>query len=307
VCIEVQETLNTLAQDFFVYLEAEKGYSPLTTTAYRSDLSQLFAFMQHTGRALLPAEVTTKVVREWIVSMSRDGLSPSSIGRHIYALRSFWGYLLDSEVVEHDPMRRVSVPKRPQRLPNYLTADELQQLLDAAAAHRTEYCRRRDYAIIATFAFTGIRRGELLALRMGDVDLSEGMLRVEAGKGNKTRLVPLVPDAIEAIQRWLKVRRTKGHDHLFTTTHGNRIHPSRIQVIWSNTLARSGITKSRVSMHTLRHSFATLLLRSGQCDLAALQLLLGHSRLDTTAVYLHVGGQQLRQAVAGHPLARRIT
>ena len=302
----MQETLNTLAQDFFVYLEAERGCSPLTTTAYRSDLSQLFAFMQQTGRALRPSELITQVVREWIVQMRRDGLGPNTIGRHIYALRSFWSYLLDCELVAHDPLRRVSVPKRPQRLPNYLTSDEVQQLLDAAANSRTEYCRRRDYAIIATFAFTGIRRGELLNLRLDDVDLTEGMLRVEAGKGNKTRLIPLVAEVVEAIERWLEVRRDKGHDYLFTTTHGHRIHPSRMQVIWGNTLARSGINKRKVSMHTLRHSFATLLLRSGQCDLASLQLLLGHSRLDTTAVYLHVGGQQLRQAVQGHPLARPI-
>ncbi|MEA3400179.1 MAG: tyrosine-type recombinase/integrase, partial [Armatimonadota bacterium] len=174
----------------------------------------------------------------------------------------------------------------------------------AAGEHRMEYCRRRNYAIIATFAFTGVRRGELLGLMLDDVDLIEGTLRIEDGKGRKTRVLPLLDDAGEAIAKWLEVRRDKGHDYLFTTTHGNRIHPSRLQIIWKGILERSGITKRGVTMHTLRHTFATLLLRSGQCDLASLQKLLGHSRLDTTAIYLHVGPQQLRDAVKGHPLAR---
>jgi len=288
-----------------VYLEAEKGYSPLTIKAYRSDLSQLFAFLQETRRAPQVAEVTTKIVREWVVQMRRDGLGANTIGRHIYSLKSFWNYLLDCEAVEHDPLRRIAIPKRPQRLPRYLTPEELQLLLEAARNHRTLYCAKRDYAMMATLAFTGIRRGELLNLGLEHVDLAEGTLRVEDGKGRKTRVLPLLTQAGTAIEDWLCVRRDKGHDYLFTTTHGNRIYPSRMQVIWRNVLRRSGITKSGVTIHTLRHSFATLLLRSGQCDLASLQMLLGHSRLDTTAIYLHVGPQQLREAVQGHPLARR--
>ena len=301
----MQETLDTLAQDFFVYLEAEKGYSPLTVKAYRSDLSQLFVFLQETKRASHVADVTTKIVREWVVQMRKQGLGANSIGRHIYSLKSFWNYLLDCDLVEHDPVRRISIPKRPKRLPRYLTTDELRQLLEAARSHRTMYCSKRDYAMMATLAFTGIRRGELLNLRLEHVDLSEGTLRVEDGKGRKTRVIPLLADASAAIEDWLTIRRDKGHDYLFTTTHGNRIYPSRMQVIWKNVLRRSGIAKSGVTMHTLRHSFATLLLRSGQCDLPSLQCLLGHSRLDTTAIYLHVGPQQLREAVQGHPLARR--
>jgi len=300
----VQETLTTLAQDFFVYLEAERGYSPLTVSAYRSDLHQLFEFMQENTVALEPDQVTTRTVREWIVHLRRRDLSANTIARHIYSLKSFWNYLLDFESVEGDPLRTISPPKRPERLPTYLNEDELARLLEAAAEHRMEYCRRRNHAIIATFAFTGVRRGELLRLTLNDVDLVEGTLRIEDGKGRKTRVLPLLEDAGEAIAEWLAVRRDNGHDYLFTTTHGNRIHPSRLQIIWRGILERSGITKRGVTMHTLRHTFATLLLRSGRCDLASLQKLLGHSRLDTTAIYLHVGPQQLREAVNGHPLAR---
>ncbi len=179
-CAEVQETLDTLAQDSFVYLEAERGYSPLTVSAYRSDLSQLFAFIQQSGTSLEPDAITIQRARRWVVHLRREGLSSNTIARHICSLRSFWRYLLDFEIVNHDPLRQVSPPRRPERLPTYLSETELRQLLQAAAEHRVEYCAVR---------------------------------------------------------------------------------------------------------------------------LASLQKLLGHSRLDTTAVYLHVGSQQLRQAVEEHPPA----
>ena len=303
VCTKVQETLTTLAQDFLVYLEAERGYSPLTITAYQSDLSQLFEFMQHNGADLEPSELTTNLIRKWVVQMKHDDLSGATIRRHVYALKSFWTFLLDFDYVTHDPTRRVSTPKRKRRLPSYLNEDELRQLMDAAGQHRVDYCRRRNRAIIATFAFTGVRRGELLGLRVTEVDLIDRTVRIEDGKGGKTRILPLLDQACEAVQEWLEVRRDNDHDYLFTTTHGNRIHASRLQIIWKGILERSGIAKPGVTMHTLRHTFATLLLRSGRCDLVSLQKLLGHSRLDTTAIYLHVGPQQLREAVDGHPLA----
>jgi len=300
----VHETLDTLAQDFLVYLEAERGYSPLTISAYQSDLSQLFAFLQQDGVALETHAITTQAARSWVVHLRRQGLTSNTIARHIYSLRSFWRYLLDFGIVDHDPLRQVTPPKRPERLPTYLNETELRELLQAASEHRVEYCAVRNRAIIATFAFTGIRRGELLGLRLDHIDLVECTLRVEDGKGGKTRILPLLDEAGDALACWLAVRRDNGHDHVFTTTHGNRLHASRLQIIWKSILERSGITKRGVTMHTLRHTFATLLLRSGRCDLASLQELLGHSRLDTTAIYLHVGPQQLRAAVEGHPLAR---
>ncbi len=158
---------------------------------------------------------------------------------------------------------------------------------------------------MATFIYAGLRRGELLGLKIGDADLSAGTLRVVRGKGNKTRIIPMVKELGETIADWLEYRRTKGHDYLFTTNRGNRIYPTRLQIIWRNTLERSGINRSGVSMHTLRHSFATLLLRSGQCSLVEIQQILGHSRLDTAAVYLHFSERGLRDAAHAHPLAKQ--
>ncbi len=153
------------------------------------------------------------------------------------------------------------------------------------------------------FIYAGLRRGELLNLKTGDADLDGRTLRVVRGKGNKTRIIPMVDELKQAIADWLEYRPPCGHDYLFTTNRGNRIYPSRMQIIWRKTLERSGIKRSGVSMHTLRHSFATLLLQSGRADLVAIQHLIGHSRLGTTAIYLYVDAQQLREAIAAHPLA----
>ena len=157
--------------------------------------------------------------------------------------------------------------------------------------------------MMATLIFTGVRRGELINLRVGDVSLREGTVRV-MGKGSKMRVIPLVDQAIEAIRDWLEFRREQcDHNFLFTTTHDNRIYPSRMQRIWKSILERADIDNDGVTLHTLRHSMATLLLQSGQCSLVEIQKILGHSRLDTTAVYLHVCDGDLRDAVQAHPLA----
>ena len=176
-------------------------------------------------------------------------------------------------------------------------------MLDATLEQRTVFCAFRDYAVMATFVYTGVRRGELLNLKVGDADLGTRTLRIVRGKGKKTRIIPMVDELKQAFSDWLECRRSRRHDYLFTTNRGNRIYPTRLQIIWKNTLNRSGINRSGVSMHTLRHSFATLLLQTGNADLVSIQHLLGHSRLDTTAIYLHVGAQQLREAIAAHPLA----
>jgi site-specific recombinase XerD len=198
--------MNTLAQDFLVYLEAERGYSRLTASAYRSDLGQFFTFLATHEYPENAPDVTATMVRQWIVAMKRRDLSARTIARHIHALRSFWRYLLDVEAVQHDPLRKITAPKLPKRLPQYLNADGLRAILDAAQRQRLTFCAFRDYAMMATLIFTGMRRGELLDLKLGDVDLAQASARIENGKGGRTRVVPLVEDAVQAIGDWLGFR-----------------------------------------------------------------------------------------------------
>lgn len=299
----MQGKLYTLADEYLQYIEAERGYSPLTVASYRSDLTQFFTHLQQQDCAGELADLTLGHARAWVVSMHRRGLSPNSVARRVAALRSFSWYLYDHGHTDQDMLARLRAPARERSIPTFLTADELMALRTAALQQRVAYNAFRDYAMLTVLIFTGVRRGELLNLRVDDVDLRSMVLRVRHGKGNKSRVIPLVEDVAEAVRDWLTFRRTKGHDYLFTTIRGNRIHASRLQIIWRAILERSGVTRPGVSLHTLRHSMATLLLQSGQADLVAIQHLLGHTRLDTTGIYLHVVPSHLRAAVEAHPLA----
>jgi len=291
----------SLIHDFLVFLDAEKGYSPLTIRAYQGDLAGFLAHAVAKGVDDL-RDVSPALVREWIVSLKQRGLAHSSIARHVYALRSFWSYLLDSEVVSGDPLKRISVPKRQQTIPATLTPDELRVLLNAAGQHANPVISCRDFAMMSVLAFTGMRRSELLGLSMDDVSVETATAHVRGGKGGKSRLIPLADEALQAIVAWREMRPPGRCNSLFTTVRGNRVHPSRFQIIWTRVLRSSGISRPGITPHTLRHSFATLLLQNG-ANLFAIQKLLGHSRLDTTAFYLRMGDDDLRAGVERHPLS----
>lgn len=294
--------MDTLAREFLLYLVAERGCSRLTASAYRSDLSQFLTHLQQVFGVDLPTDVTTEMVRSWIVSMHERGLTNTSVARRICAVKSFWKHLCERDLAAPAVMTRVGTPKRDRTLPIYLGQDDLRLLLAAAQRQRTALCAFRDHAIFATFIYAGIRRSELLNLRLTHLDFHAGTLRVQQGKGRKTREVPMVGELSQALRDWLEYRPDCRHDYVFATIRGNRIYTTRLQIIWRRTLEASGISRPGVTMHTLRHSFATLMLQGG-ADLVSIQRLLGHSRLDTTAVYLHVGARQLREAMGAHPLS----
>jgi len=299
----MKDLMYTLAEEYLLYIRAEKGLSPLTASAYRSDLKQFFTHLQQEFQVNTPQQISLQMIRSWIVWMHERGLCNNSVARRICSMKGFWRYLADRDLVRQDVIAKVSSPPREKNLPIYLNEKQLSALLEAALKQRTALCAFRDYAIMATFIYTGMRRGELLNLRISDIDMERRQLRVDRGKGNKTRLIPMVEELAEAIQDWLEYRPSRQHDYLFATNRGNRIYATRLQIIWRKTLERSGIGRPGVSMHTLRHSFATLLLQSGEADLVSIQHLLGHSSLDTTAIYLHVADRQMREAISAHPLA----
>ncbi len=297
--------MKTVVRDFVLYLEAERGYSPNTTKSYCYDLRQFFDFIESEGVQCTVDNVTASLVRGWVVAMHRRELSKSTVARRLHGLRSFWTFLLQFGHAASDPVRQVSVPKCERSLPKYLPAEDLQKLLDASQQSPSVLCAFRNYAMMSLLVFTGMRRGELIDLRVGDVSLREGTVRIR-GKGQKERVLPLVDRAVEAVRDWSELRPNhRGHDYLFTTTHGNRIHPSRMQLIWRSIFERTDIEDDGVSLHTLRHSMATLLLQSGEASLPEIQRILGHSRLDTTAIYLHVTEGEIREAVSAHPLAKK--
>jgi len=299
----VQGNLDTLAREFLLYLQAERGCTRATAQAYQADLRDFFRHLSDIGVTPTVEEISVDVVRSWVIAMHQRGLCNNSVARRLAALRSFWRYLMIKGLTAEDVPGQVATPRRERSLPAYLGSEELRRLLDAALQQRTAFCAFRDYAIIATFVYAGLRRGELLNLRVADIDLAESTLRVVSGKGRKTRIIPMVPELNQALEDWLQMRAKFASGYLFVTVRGNRIYPSRLQIIWKKVLSRAGLCRPGVTMHTLRHSFATLLLQSGKTDLVSIQHLLGHTRLDTTAIYLHVTSQQMREAVSAHPLS----
>ncbi len=260
-CVQNPMVMDTVIRDFAAYLEAKRGYSALTASSYRYDLQQFCRFLKARGMSPDFSEVTTTLVREWVIELHDGGLVNNTVARHLYALRSFWDYLRLQGLVSEDPVREVSVPKPTRNLPRYLPKEDLEKIPAGAQRNRTARCGFRNYAMMCTLIFTGMRKGELISLKLGDVSLSEKRVRVR-GKGDKLRIIPLVEKVVEAVADWLQFRPQCQHDYLFTTFHGNPIHPTGMQRIWRGILAQSEIEGTGVTLHTLRHSMATLLLQS---------------------------------------------
>lgn len=292
--------IEDVAREFFVYLDAEKGCSPSTIEAYRSDLKLFLAFLQEDSCPAEVERVAPDVLRRYLASMSAAGLSASTRGRRLYALRSLWQYLETADLVTENPCRKVSAPRRSQHLPNHLTADECARLLAACDDSHYVDLAFRDRALLAVLIYQGLRRAEVLGLQLGDVDLEEMTLLVRRGKGGTSRLLPLAESAADALADWQEMRPDCASSALFTTRGGHPMSIKDLQRMFRRTVARAGLREG-ITLHTLRHTFATLLLREG-VDVRTLQRLLGHASIETTALYLHLDTEDLRGAIGRHPL-----
>ena len=288
-------------EQFVSYLEAERGYSPLTIQAYRSDLSQFIESLNQQGASLSVADIQTCEIRDFMVNLQARGLSPQTIARRINCLRSFFNFLWTNDYVSRNPCLKIKTPKKERKLLTVLTEEECRALL--AAAYKSHYTMLgfRDRAIVSLLLYTGVRRQELLNVTLEDIDLKQGWLRVRRGKGNNMRLVPLVPEAIGAVEDWLEFRPVCKHRFLFSTLTRKPLGRHGLQYLFRKALMSAGISRPGISVHTLRHTFATLLLRNG-CDLMSIKEMLGHASLESTAIYLHVDMSSLQAAVAKHPL-----
>ena len=285
-------------EHFLSYLEAERGYSPLTVSTYRSDIGQ---FMSHQGKARQVEGVRTCDLREFMVSLQARGLQASTIARRINCLRSFFKFLWTNDYMATNPCMKITTPKTPRKLPTVLTEDECRALLDSAYQCHYTMLGFRDRAVLSLLVYTGIRRQELLDITLDDIDLEQRWLRVRRGKGNKMRMVPLVPEAIEAVRDWLEFRTDCHHRCLFCTLTRKPLGRNGLHALFRKALRNAAICRPGITLHSLRHSFASLLLKNG-CDLVSIKELLGHASLESTSIYLHVDIAALQEAVAKHPL-----
>lgn len=280
-------------EPFRDYLVYERGLSDRTVEAYERDLRRWLQHVTEIGVAS-PSAVTVAMLREWISALKDDGLAATSIRRAQSALRTYYGFLLAEGVVESDPTDRLATPRTGRPLPDFLTPEETDRLLEAPDESRPLYWR--DRAILEFLYATGVRVSELVELPLSGLDLDDGFAIV-FGKGAKERFVPVGAPARRALRRYLAEVRPgldtgNGGGIVFLNARGR---PLRRESIWSlvrTAAKRAGITR-KVSPHTLRHTFATHLVEGG-ADLAAVQELLGHADISTTQIYTHLDRAFLR-------------
>lgn len=284
---------------FLTRLRAAKNYSPHTLRAYRADLGGFLTMFPD----LKSGEIDRSHVRRHLAELQSGEASRATVLRKASALRSFVGFLRSEGELRRDPFLGVPLPKRIRSLPRFLTEAEMDEILQApvSAAPGGE----RDRALIELLYSSGLRRAEISALNVGDVDFLSGVARV-FGKGSKERVVPVGGDALKCLRTYLRSRgRPADGEPLFANLRGLRISPDGVMFLVRRWIKRSSLLK-KVTPHVFRHSFATHLLNHG-CDIRVVQEMLGHVSLRTTQIYTHVCLDRLREVYrAAHPrVARR--
>ncbi len=286
-------------EQFQDYLAFERGLSDRTLDAYGRDLDRWTDFLAAKG-VKRPGDVDAGLLRDWVYHLRDQGLAASSIRRAQSAVRTYFGFLLAEGVLEEDPTERLESPKVRRTLPDHLSREEVEALLEAVDPDHDLHWR--DRAILELLYATGMRVSELVDLPLTGLDLDEGFVTV-FGKGSKERLVPVGGPAARAVRRYLTHLRPeleggRGKGRVFLTARGRPLSRQSVFNVVKKAAERAGIER-KVSPHTLRHTFATHLLEGG-ADLAAVQELLGHADISTTQIYTHVDRRYLRDMHRAH-------
>ncbi len=287
-------------------LESERGASPHTIKAYREDLAALAGYLTDAdGRVPTPAQVTPLDLRGFVSALHDAEFAKTSISRKLSSVRSFFKFGQREGWVTSNPAAPVRNPRKPRKLPHYLSSEEVGRLLSAPEPGKP--FGLRDRAMLETLYSAGLRVSELVGLCDGDLDFEEGIVRVR-GKGRKERLAPVGSFAARALRDWLAARKLSPKEAsgteapVFTNKFGRRITTRSVARTLDKHLRTTGLD-SRTSPHTLRHSFATHLLDRG-ADIRSVQELLGHKSLVTTQIYTHLSMANLQAAYErAHPRA----
>lgn len=291
-------TLAPLIRRYIRYLKLERNYSPNTIDAYRHDLHLLLIHLS--GQGLTPIDVKLDHLQRFAAWIHERGIGPKSQARILSGVRTFYHYLVVDGYLEVDPTELLESPHLPKHLPEYLTTEEVDRL--EAAIDLTSAEGHRNRAIIEVFFSCGLRVSELVELKLSNLFLNERFMRV-VGKGGKERLVPISQRAVGELELWFDDRRQMRikpgeDDYVFLNRRGHHLTRTMILIMVKRLGEAAGIKKT-LSPHTLRHSFATALLRGG-ADLRVIQVLLGHADIATTEIYTHMDDESLRQAVLCH-------
>ena len=296
-------------EDFLHYMTVERGVSNNTIAAYQNDLDQLIEYLESQRLAVFRecswTDVAEQTVTDYVLHLHDLGYSETTRARKIASMKSMFAFLIMEQVVESNPTVNLASPKIGRSLPDPLTVDEVEKLLSLPASLDTPE-GVRDLAMLDLLYATGMRVSELTALDLADVNLSDGAVRCQ-GKGGKERVVPVHPGAVELLSFYVNRARSKlagerGQSALFLNRRGNRLTRQGFWLILKKYTEAAGLD-GRVTPHTLRHSFATHLLRGG-APLRHVQELLGHASITTTQIYTHLTSEHVRAEYdTSHPRA----
>ena len=280
------------------YLRLQRNFSANTVEAYLADLQKLLSYLDGAGISI--EEATLDDLRHFAAGLHDIGISPRSQCRILSGVRSFYRFMLLDGRMENDPTELLESPQLGEHLPEVLTTDEVDRM--EAAVDLSKWEGHRNRAIVEVLFSCGLRVSELVTLRLSSLYLDQGFIRV-MGKGSKERLVPISQRAITELGFWFDDRchmdiRRGEEDYVFLNRRGSHLTRTMILIIIKQLAAEAGIAKT-VSPHTLRHSFATVLLEGG-ADLRAIQVMLGHESIGTTEIYTHIDMTTLRQQILEH-------
>ncbi|HLR15030.1 MAG TPA: site-specific tyrosine recombinase XerD [Bacillota bacterium] len=291
-------------EDFFHFIQVERGLSRNTISSYKRDLLQYAEHIEKESDMNDWNDVDRSHIMSFLVHLQTGGKSASTIARTISSIRSFHQFLVREQIVQQDASLHIETPKKERKLPDTLSMEEVDRLLDIKGNEPLDY---RNRAMIELLYATGLRVTELIDLQISDVHITMGFIRC-IGKGNKERIVPLGDIATEAVEQYMqKYRRVlmkykNTHQYVFVNHHGRPLSRQGFWKVLRKIATEAGFEK-QISPHTLRHSFASHLLENG-ADLRAVQEMLGHSDISTTQIYTHVTNKRLKEMYTQfHPRA----
>ena len=282
--------LYELIEEFLRYLLIDKGYSTNTIESYRRDLTKFLNYNKNKNIN----DISNKDLKEYVKYLNKENLNEKSISRNISSLKSFYKFLVIDKKINTNPSESIYIPKTKKSLPNILTEDEIINLLDINLNDNYSY---RNKAMLELLYATGLRVSELVNLKLQNIDLNDNIVRT-FGKGSKERVIPLGEYASEYLYKYISEYRGSlikqyNNEYLFLNNHGNKMTRQGFFKIIKTIAKNKGIDKT-LSPHTLRHSFASHMLKYG-ADLRTIQELLGHSDISTTQIYTHITNEELKE------------
>jgi integrase/recombinase XerD len=287
-------SIDILIDRYLNYLLVEKGLSDTTLESYSRDLLRYREFLQRNKTANI-SDTDTALILKHMIALRNSGLSARSRARHLVSIRGFYRFMVQEKTIKHDPAGLVDLPKSSLKLPDVLSVNEVSHLLEAPNTQKP--LGKRDRAMLEILYAAGLRVSELVSLKLQDVNLEAGYVRV-FGKGSKERIVPIGQHARDRVKTYLEESRNallknRASPYLFVARAARPITRQGFWKLLRKYAALAHLHK-KVTPHSLRHSFASHLLEGG-ADLRAVQIMLGHVDIATTQIYTHVARQQLKK------------